>query len=156
MKKLLTLVLIVALMLTLFSPVVYAKKGGNSDSAAKAEKVQERAEAKADFEARKSERAALRDMRKDQLKEQKEITKQYKEQLRLLKEELDGLSEEERALRQGEVDDLKAQVKAAQKYRLEVKSALQDSIYEIKPGMRMNPPEDEEVEDIIDDVVDEL
>ncbi|MEX1308497.1 MAG: hypothetical protein AB1Z19_08215 [Eubacteriales bacterium] len=172
MKRFLILLLIVTLIFSFAAPVAYADKGGNgkgnsdekSNNGKSAEAAEKNAERKAareelklDFEDRKAERAELREMKKDQLAEQRELTKAYKQQLRQMLLDMEGLSEEEQAAMAEDIAILQQQIRDAQKYSLEIKAATKAGMSEIMPGVRAQGfPEEEEVEEIVEQVLDEL
>jgi hypothetical protein len=177
MKKFLITLLIVLVISTTSMPVVFAaKKSGNAKpdkpgqsqskekkNNGKKDEVQIRnterkmqmAEAKALFEARKLSRAQLRNERKENLKEQHELVKEYKRELRDLLLELEGMIEEERTEHAEEIAALKLQVEDAQKYQLELKSFYKDSIKDIFPGMIPGEtPTEEDIEEVVEVIED--
>ncbi len=121
------------------------------------EKKQEHAELKEEFQARMLERAELREATKTQLKEQKQIVAEFKQQLKEFKQELEGLSEEERLQYADQLEELKLQIRSAQKNNLEIRKAAHEEIKEILPGVRVGQaPTEEEVEEVIEETLGDL
>lgn len=169
MKRFLILLLVVTLVFSFAAPVAYADKGGNKGgnkgnngkSAEAAEKnearKQARLELKLDFEDRKAAREELRTMRKEQLREQRELTKTYKKALGQMLEDIEDLPEDEQAAYAEEIANLRDQIREAQMYTLQIKDAAKAGIKEIMPGVRAHGfPEEEEVEDIVEQVLEDL
>ena len=186
MRKLLFVLLALTFVIAVFAPVAFADSdkekdnGKNSEAwqekkdeqeakkeeqeakkeeqqAQVEERKEEQAQLKEEFTERMMERAELKDATKEQLKEQRELVLEYKNQLKLLKEELEGLTEEERLLYADEIEALMLQIRQAHKNQLEIMKASKDEIKEILPGVRVgNPPSEEEVEEVIEEVLGDL
>lgn len=172
MKKMLVAIFAVLLILTSFVPVVFAApkpdKDKNKDKQTEKkteqqerkeevkdrveERKQEREEIKEDFRARMLERKEIRESSKEQLKEQHQLVLEYKLQLKELKAQLEGLTEEEREAYKDEIAALMLQVREAHKAQLQIAQAYRAEIKEILPGVRAGQeiPSEEEVQDAIE------
>ncbi|MBN2878645.1 MAG: hypothetical protein JXN65_03350 [Clostridia bacterium] len=176
MKKILVVLLILAVLSSVFAGAALADPGKNADKqqekkeelaekkeareVEKAEREEQREEWKSDFEANKLERTELRLATKEQIKEQRQLVAEYKEQLRVLRQEIENLPEEEQALYAEQLEQLRTQVKDAQGYVLQIRKEGQDAKFQLSPSYvtpaQRPVPEVEVVDEVIEEVFDDL
>jgi competence protein ComGC len=137
MKKMLTVLLIISILMSLSVSIVLAEGAKNSNPGnetttnAPAQLQGSQAQSTmnqymARFESDKLEMTALRTQTKAQLESQSQITEDCKLQLREMNQAYLSMSDEERAEHQADVDALKSQIRAAHKYSLQIDAASQE------------------------------
>lgn len=183
MKKLVVILCVLLVLTSVFAGAALADPGNSSDKqqdkeerqaereaekaereaereAAKAEREEAKELWKAEFEANKLARQELKIATKMQIAEQREIVNEYKKQLQALMQEIEDLPEEERALYEDQINELRTLFKDAQGYvlqirfeGLEAKSMLSPSL--VTPAQQP-VPEVETVEEVVEEVLGDL
>lgn len=128
--------------------------------AAKAAREAEKEQWKAEFDANKLARKELQEATKAQIAEQREIVKEYKTQLQAFMQEIEGLPEEERALYEDQINELRQQFKDAQGYVLQIRHDGLQTKHVLSPSYvtpaQQPVPEVETVEEVVDVVLEDL
>lgn len=168
MKKVLTVLLIISILMSLSVSIVLAEgsknnnPGNETTSKAPAQSQGNSGEAQATmnqymarFESDQLEMTALKAQTRAQLMEQVEITDATKLQLRTMNQAYLSMTDEERALCQSDIDSLKSQIRSAHRYALQIEAAgdqLRSRLQDCVPDGTPTATEVEDTTEILDEL----